>query len=200
MESSIVHQTSLVKSKTDPDVNRFLPILTVERLLLCFLVILTTCAMAEYVVRLHGNKDDRDIAAAEKCFLTYSIADKSIWYSMPENNDEKIQKEVAVSVSTVEFPKPLAKRLEQLWARMLQRSRYPDVSNARSDGTTYEFGMCGMYGETWSPQERKSPLLFVELGQALVAYCKAAPSDRPSAEESIEKKAAQLTKYLNAHR
>lgn len=154
----------------------------------------------EYVVRLHGAKDDNDINTTERFFLTYSAADKSIWCSMPENNDKKKQQKVSIAVTTVEFPKPLAKQIYQLWRRMLLLTRYPEQDSTGNDGTTFEFGVWCVYGETWSPNERKSPLLFVELGDSLIGYCKAAPAERPAAAKEVEDKAARLEKYLNEHR
>jgi hypothetical protein len=153
----------------------------------------------EYVVRLHGAKDDNQCDTTNKFFLTYSAADKSIWYSMPENNDKKKQQKVSIATTTVEVPRPLAMRIQQLWQRMLLRTRYTEESGGGVDGVTYEFSTWCVYGETWSPQERKSPLLLIELGKSLIAYCKAAPAERPAAAREIENKAAQLENYLNEH-
>jgi hypothetical protein len=133
---------------------------------------------AEYVVRLYSDKKNPcDSSAAEKVFLRYSIADKSIFYSMPENNLKKKRQKITVSTTTIDFPKALSARLHDLWERMLLRTRYPEEPNGGLDGTTYEFAMWCVYGETWSPNERKSPLLFIELGESLIGYCKAAPEE-----------------------
>jgi hypothetical protein len=149
---------------------------------------------------LHGDaKNPWDVSAAEKLLLSHSIGDKSIWYSMPENNDKKKQQKVSISTTTADFPKALGARVHKLWERMLRRTRYPEEPNAGLDGTTYEFAMWCVYGETWSPQERKSPLLFIELGDSLIGYCKATPAERPAAAKTIEDKAAQLEKYLDEH-
>lgn len=156
----------------------------------------------EYVVRMHGDgKNPWNLSDSEKVFLTYSIADKSIWHSMPETNKKKEQREVTVSTKTADLPKPLAMRLHKLWGRMLLRTRYPDpdTSYGGFDGDTYEFAMWCRYGEIWSPSQRQSPLLFVELGNSLIAYCKAAPAERPAASKAIEDKATQLEKYLEEH-
>ncbi len=154
---------------------------------------------AEYVVRLHGTKDDNQFDETNKFFLTYSAADKNIWYSMPENNEEKKQQKVAISVTTIELPKPLATRIYQLWKRMLLRTRYPEEDSGGLDGTKFEFGTWSFYGETWSPAERKSPLLFIELGESLIAYCKGAPAQRQVTAKEIESKATQLKEYLDKH-
>lgn len=164
----------------------------------------------EYGLRLDGVKRknnsatteiiSREIETTEKFLLTYSVADNSIWLVMPWNNiNQKKQQEVSVTATTVELPKPLAKQIYRLWKRMLLRTRYPeDVSNG-NDGTTYEFGMWYVYGETWSPDtdKRKSPLLFVEFGGSLIDYCKASPTDRPAVAKTIKIKADLLQKYLD---
>jgi hypothetical protein len=160
----------------------------------------------ELVVRLHGKKGDNDFDSTSQFFLTYSVADKNIWYSMSENGRGKKSDKVKVSTITTEIPKPLAIRIERLWEQMLLRTRYreQDVRSSGdrvigTDGTTFEFSAWNAYGETWSPEERLSPLLFVELGASLVDYCKATSGDRPAAAKEIENKAAQLEQYLNEH-
>ncbi|MCB1086255.1 MAG: hypothetical protein KDM63_04365 [Verrucomicrobiae bacterium] len=153
---------------------------------------------SEYSVSLFGDeRNPWDLASAKKLTLKYSIADRSIWYSMPENNDEKKQKDVRVAVQSTEFPKALGVRLFKLWDRMLRDTRYPAGDNSGLDGVTYEFAMWCRYGEIWSPNQRKSPLLFIELGESLINLCKATPEDRESALKDIEEKAAQLEIYLN---
>lgn len=154
----------------------------------------------EYVVRLQGDENNPwDVSAAQKVFLSYSIADKNIWESMPENNDKKKQQKVRVSNSTIEFPKALGTRVHKLWQRLLRQTHYTEEGNNVLDGTAYEFATWCVYGETCSPQERKSPMLFIELGDSLIAYCKAAPAERPAAAKKIEEKATQLEKYLDEH-
>ncbi len=153
----------------------------------------------EYAVRLLESKDKNPLDTSNQFFLTYSAASKNIWYSMPENNDKKQQQKVSVATTTVEIPEALAVRIQQLWKRMLFQTRYFETNAAIADGVTYEFGIWYHYGEAHSPQERKSPLLFIELGESLITYCKAAPAERPAAAKEIENKAAQLEKYLKKH-
>ena len=154
----------------------------------------------EYAIRLHGAKGDTNIEETEKLFLTYSAASTNIFYAMAENNEKNKQQKVTIAHTTFELPKPLATRIYELWSRMLLRTRFPEGSKeAGDDGTTYEFGIWCRYGETWSPQERKSPLLFVELGESLISYCKATSAERPAAAKEIETRAAELETYLTAH-
>ncbi len=63
---------------------------------------------------LHGASQDLEFAQASKFFLSYYVAEKNIWYSMPENNEEKKQRDVSVSVTTVEFPSELLPRTRVL--------------------------------------------------------------------------------------
>lgn len=155
---------------------------------------------AEYVITLHRDANrPKDAQPAGKTFLTYSVSDHSIWYSMPENNDQKEQKKISITTITVEFPKPLGLSIYELWRRMLQRTRYSDKSYAGLDGTIYEFSLEGRCGEFWSPQERKSPTLLIELGESLVSYCNAAVDDRLEREKDTQGKAARLSKYLDEH-
>jgi hypothetical protein len=163
----------------------------------------------EFVVRLHGKaKGEDDFTRASQFFLTYSVADQSIWYSMPENNGNHRQGKVKISSSSDEIAKPLATRLLRLWEQMLLRTRYreQDVVSSRegegivgTDGTTFEFAVWNARGETWSPEQRKSPLLLVEIGESLVKYCNAKPQEKPDAMKEIETKAAQLEEYLTEH-
>lgn len=158
----------------------------------------------EYVVRIYGFSS----RVSKTLVVTYTSAEKSIWYSMPENNQERKQKDVPVSTKLAELPNPLATRVYKVWERMLRRTRYPQVPHQGLDGTTYEFSfsrvygditMLTAYGEIWSPSERKSPLLFIELGESLIAYCKAWPAEQSTAAQAIEEKAKQLEKYLDSH-
>lgn len=153
----------------------------------------------ESVVRLHGSEKDREISETEKIFLTYSHAEQNLWYSMPENNEEKVQKDVKITTTTVSFPKADAMRLLSLWNRMILRTRVRAEETHLLDGTTFEFATQRGYGETSSPRERHSPLLFVELGGSLIDYCKSEPEKRKAQLKEIESKADELERYLNVH-
>ena len=154
---------------------------------------------SEYAVRLHPEKPTDDFDTAAKLFLTYATASQNIWYSLPMNSSGKRRAKVTVSFATVEIPRPLAERIQQLWERMLLRTRYPEERVIGMDGTTFEFETSGLYGRVWSPAERKSPLLFAELGESLIGYCKAEPSARLAAAREIEDKASVLEQYLKEH-
>lgn len=159
---------------------------------------------AEYLISLHREKKDSDDPFSkekENYQLTYSCStgEKNIWYSMPENNKQKEQKKVTVSVTTTGLPKDLALRVLKVWGQMMRKTSYNSPEIKGCDGTTYEFSMPGMFGETWSPQQRKSPLLFIELGSSLIEYCKADDAGRAAAKKSIEDKAAALELYLSKH-
>jgi hypothetical protein len=153
----------------------------------------------EYSVSLHGTPNDLEFSQANKCFLSYYVADKNIWYSMPENNEENQKREVSVAVTTVEFSNPLAKQINEVWRRMLLRTRYFEDTGFRVDATTAEFSTAGMYGKTYDPSESWSAGYLIELGHRLIDYCKAPPEKRASAVKSIEVQAKLLDKYLRTH-
>ncbi|MEP6672902.1 MAG: hypothetical protein ABJF10_27310 [Chthoniobacter sp.] len=73
-----------------------------------------------------------------------------------------------------------------------------------TDGTYFEFGwerpgVGAQYGEAYFPSQAKSPLLFSDVGLALMDYGKAPPSEREAVAKKIEKAAAKLEQYLNKH-
>ncbi|MCF6310975.1 MAG: hypothetical protein L3J39_00845 [Verrucomicrobiales bacterium] len=166
---------------------------------------------AEYGVRLDSLKRKNNPATAEivspeietteKFLLTYSVADKSIWGAMPWNNiNLKEQQEVFVTTTSVEIPKPLAKQIYRVWKQMLLRTRYSVDDGGGEDGTSYEFGMrYSVYGETNAPyiDKHKNPMLFVDLGESLIDYCKASLTERPAVAKTIKIKADILQKYLD---
>ncbi len=153
----------------------------------------------ESCLRLHGNDGDTDISKSSKFFLTYYLADKNIWQSMSENSDEKKQSEVTVEVSSAPISKGFALRLHAIWDQMLARTKPPEKVNTGLDGETIEFATSKGSGKTWSPMERRSPRLFVELGQSLIEYCKAKPENRGRVMQSVEEHATSLENYLKAH-
>jgi hypothetical protein len=170
----------------------------------------------EFAVRLHGSKDDRYLSEAARVFVTYSIADKNIAYSLPPRlefrspgwSENRKKERIHVSTTSAEIPKELATRVLKLWEEMLLRTRFEEQSVVstrdveriiRTDGTSFEFSALNASGETWSPQEPTSPLLLVEVGAALIDYSKAPAGERASAMKRIEDKAAELERYLSEH-
>ena len=170
----------------------------------------------EFAVRLHGSKDDRFLSEAARVFVTYSVADKNIAYSLPPRLEVRVpgwrqsrkKERIRVSTTSAEIPKELATRVLRLWEEMLLRTRYEEQSVVstrdveriiRTDGTSFEFSALNAYGETWSPQEPSSPLLLVELGATLINYSKAPAGERPGVMKQIEDKASELEKYLSEH-
>jgi hypothetical protein len=123
----------------------------------------------ESVVSLH-RKDDPMLGY----ILTYrSVSPESkssIWGCVPRPKSPTTSKEVKIYERTASLPKELGDRLVAVWSLMMNR-----VSNHTSyglDGATYVFSTKEKTAETWSPRERKSPLLFVELGRSLMDYCR----------------------------
>jgi hypothetical protein len=150
----------------------------------------------EYSVSLHGTPDDMRFSDAKKYFLSRYAAEKNIWYSMPENNEQKQQQEVSVAVATVDFPQPLAKRIYTIWHKMLLRTRYSETEYLATDATMAEFSSEGLYAETLDPAPCKSAALLIELGERLSDYCKAPPEKRELAAKSIQVQAAALEVFI----
>jgi hypothetical protein len=170
----------------------------------------------EFVLRLHGTTNDKHFSEATRVFVTYTVADKNIAYSLPPRLEfrfpgwrkDRKKERIRISTTTAEVSKELATRVLRLWEQMLVRTRYEQQSVVstedveriiRMDGTTFEFSALNAYGETWSPQERLSPLLLVELGASLIDYAKAPVSERSAALKQIENKATELEQYLSEH-
>lgn len=159
----------------------------------------------ESAVRLHPESGDGEMEKEDKVFLTYAVAGKNIYGATQDIRPPKKPEDVPVTVTTVEFPKPLALRLYQLWSRMLLRTRYPqEPKNMVTDGTFFEFGWekigwGNLYGEAYFPTQAASLNLFSEVGLALMNYGKAAPAERAATAKTIEQVAARLEAYLDAH-
>jgi hypothetical protein len=153
----------------------------------------------EYSMILHGTKEDYELdwEKTPKFFVSCFAAEKNIWYSMPENNEEKEQKEIKVTTSTAEIAKPLARRVHALWKTMLQRTRYFEDASIYLDGTTFEFSAGGMYGQ--SRLQCPSPTLLADVGHSLIEFSQAPAAERATAEVAVEKAALALEKYLKAH-
>ncbi len=154
----------------------------------------------EYSVVLHGTKEDYELDwnKTQKLFVSHFAAEKNIWYSMPENNSEKEQKEIKVIVKTTEIPKPVAKRMNGLFIRMLQGTRYFQDDAIYVDGTTFEFTSGGMYGQ--SRLQCSSTTLLARLGLSMMDYCDSAEHDRKAYLGDIVEAASNLEAYLKTHR
>lgn len=154
----------------------------------------------EYSVVLHGTKEDYELdwAKTPRVFVSHFSAEKNIWYSMPENNSEKKQKEIKVTTRTTEIPKSLAKRVQGLFLEMLKQTRYFHDDGIYLDGTDWEFTADGMYGR--SQLQCKSTALLARLGLSMMDYCDSAERDRKAYLGDIEEAATNLEIYLKAHR
>lgn len=151
---------------------------------------------AEYVLRLLDEKASPERGRTDLWVLSCGMADTNIWYSKAENNSAKVEKPVSVTTQKAVIPATLGRRLQGLWSKMLQRTQKDEGSRTGSGGITYEFSMGGKSGKISAPQERRSPRLFVELGESLVSYCQTPEADRAVVLASIQEKTAALEEYL----
>lgn len=89
----------------------------------------------------------------------------------------------------VEIDVDLAIAVQRAWAAMLLKTRYPTGRYLGLDGWQTEFsvsvrGIGGVYGQLWSPSEGL-PKELMDLGFALVDYCKVPESQRPEKRKKL---------------
>jgi len=111
-----------------------------------------------------------------KYFITYTKAKDSLWYSMRGNGSKNIEK-VKVSRVDRQISKELAIAIQNTWATMLFRSRYPREVEGGFDGITYEFAATGGHGSGLMRAKTTSPYnaslkKFVALAMKLVDHSK----------------------------
>lgn len=88
--------------------------------------------------------------------------------------------------------------LEELWTAALRQVRYPEQPRLGLDGVTYHFadwtrGFGYRAGTVWLPATTSRLAGLVEVGEALAAYARTAPQDRPAAEQKLLEKSKALT-------
>lgn len=162
-------------------------------------MLITPADEAESVVDLVGDVKSFDFKSSKSFSLIYIKADQSIWESLPLNNEEGVKKQVGTRISKADVPAELAAKIYGLWERIVLRSRYSKDWSPGEDGVYVEFFIQIGHGMIWNPRDRKSPLLSVELGQSMMAYCEAAPEQREEKLKEIGVKADLLEKYLDEH-
>ncbi len=162
-------------------------------------MLITPADQAESVIDLVGDVKSFDFKSSKSFSLICVKADKSIWESFPQNNDEGVRKHVETRICRADMPTELAAKLYGLWERMVLRSRYAKDWAPGEDGTYIEFFIQVGHGMIWNPKDRKSPLLGVELGESMMAYCEATPEQREEKLKDVRAKADSLEKYLNEH-
>ena len=124
--------------------------------------------------------------------VTVMRATKSLYYSMPDNNDQHRTKPVSVTRTDAAIDRELAVAIQRAWASMLLRTRYPAKDYHGCDGFTAQFsvfirGLGQIHGETWSP-DRGLPKEFVGLGFAVADYASTTPKDRPAIRAKLIKR------------
>jgi hypothetical protein len=151
---------------------------------------------AEYSMRVHGDTNSYAFDDSKEYFVSCRISDKSIWYSMPSNNDEKLQKPINPQLLKASLPTATARRVCAIWKAMILRTRYPEDGSGGLDGVTIEFASQHGHGEAWSPTDGTSPALLWDLGEKLIEYCKASDEAKKAALEAINKSANTIEEHL----
>lgn len=150
----------------------------------------------EYSMRVHGDAKGHVFEDSKEFFVTCRVIDGNLWYSMPENNFEKIQKPIKVRTFKAPLPIRTARRVCGLWDEMIFRTHYTRGECGGLDGTTFEFASPVGHGEVWSPDDGTPPALLRDLGEALINYCKAPADGRKPLLDAIEASAAKLEARL----
>ena len=146
----------------------------------------------EMAVAIYGTDFTMDTQEPRSFRVTVMRATKSLWNSMPNNNDGRRSKPVRITRADASVDRELAVAIQRAWASMLLRTRYPAKDYHGLDGFTAQFsvfvrGMGQIYGETWSPRHGL-PKEFVELGFAVAEYASATPNDRRAIRAKLVKR------------
>jgi hypothetical protein len=106
------------------------------------------------------------------------------------------QMEIQVDRAMVDIPGSLADQLDELWSATLDRVRYPRVTSAGCDGTTYHAAHWSpgvlQCGQIWSPSEGSRADAFVSIAEEMRALALAPPGVRAKREADLEKAAREL--------
>ena len=104
--------------------------------------------------------------------LVLTIAERKIWLTESAEN-------TPVTVHRAPLATDIARQLEEIWDRMLCRTRFPERSGMGLDGVTYHFSNVAMAGKKWSPGPEIAPGRLVALSHRLRDYCEAEEKRRP---------------------
>ncbi|MFT5904515.1 MAG: hypothetical protein ACI9E1_000090 [Cryomorphaceae bacterium] len=150
----------------------------------------------EYSLRMDTEANWRDLKSSKYFFLIYTITDKNIWYSMPENNSGKVQETIKPTTLKASIPAETALKVIKLWDEMILQTRYSRTDDSGLDGVTIEFSSRFGHGETWSPSDGTSPAMLHKLGEKLITYCKTSKEGRKRLLKDINTAVAKLEAYL----
>ena len=132
--------------------------------------------------------------------IEYTEAKRPIWNwkQLPGGRTSvlDIKRDTPINSVKFEIPQQAAEQLIAAWKHVLYETKYPRNPTLGCDGTTYEFyAHYNLFGSTWSPGSG-SPLLMVELGDALVEYARSEPQTR----QQILPKCIELAKKVQAYK
>lgn len=137
---------------------------------------------------------------ANKYYLTYNQAPKSIWSTTQAQSSSKVE----AQAKSVEISKQMATTVGVLFNTALDQVRYPaPVMSMRGDGTTYTFiafreGNGIRAGEIWSPDVKTKMATLVAIAESLKEL--AATPTIQQLEQDLIQQAAQLTTELKAEK
>jgi hypothetical protein len=133
--------------------------------------------------------------------VSHYIADRNIGYSLPKYHSGKDEK-VSVSVTTAELPRPLARRVYDVWCRMLRRAGHP-AEVLLVDPTVIEFSCRDTHGShyarAYEPHVCDDSYLLGQIGLGLIGCCHPDKFSRSWALKLLEKRTRAAEEFLKRH-
>jgi hypothetical protein len=136
------------------------------------------------------------------CYVTVTRADANLWQRTKSLHDMRAAQNVGIQRIDAEISESVAKKIRQVWTRMLQASRVPPPLGLELelDGKLI-FSIQQAVGSTlaaqlWLPAPGPKTRALVEMSNALWDYCKSAPANRPAIASKIDQEATRLLAKL----
>ena len=151
----------------------------------------------EYAISVYGDDfKEGDVRQPQRFQITLTRAKTSLYDSLPRNNEAKKQLPVEIQRVDVRISREFAVAIQQAWAAMLLKTRYPGFVYRGLDGRNIYFsvfvgGLGEVEGMIWSPESGLTSEM-ATLGEYLVGYCELSPDKRPDAKVLLM---AQLEKF-----
>jgi hypothetical protein len=147
-------------------------------------------------------------AGQVKYFVTYIIADRSLWDSSDVGKRPEDGESAKTRRIDCQIPREIAEKVKQVWLGMLSGKQRPtslsaeEAAPSTGEGTIAEFSIQRSGGETlygeidadFPPGWKTRTLL--DIANDLIAYCKATPADRPAITSKIDQQATALLEQL----
>jgi hypothetical protein len=150
------------------------------------------------------REDPKDFDGPHTYYVEYVVAERKLF-------PPKESQGVMAKKSRAPIDGTTAESLNQVWRRMLRRTRYSKFSGVGADGVNYHFSRflplidCGQpdplagweQGTIWSPDDGSACGELVAIGERLNSYAQARSEDRERAIREIRESVAKLRARLD---